>query len=335
MNPQPQATMTIQSKATSYRRLAIEVLRSYGALIGMLLILLIFQLIKPSFLSIANIQNVLRQSTILIIIALGMTVPMILRGVDLSIAQVVDATGLMAAALIVHGQPLWLAFVGPIVLALLIGGVNAVIMAYLGIPAIIGTLGMMFIVRSGELIYSRGSEPQILFALPPKATKDFFFVGQGTVGTIPTLIILTVIVFLIAHGLMTRTAFGRYARTVGSNVRAARLAGINVRLVFGAGFLFSAVMAAIAGIAMVSRTGIAAPRGAETYLLDTFAAVYLGTLASPRGKMSMIGSLIGALFVAFLSNGLTLLGLGAPYRYALNGAFILLAMAIGALRRNN
>lgn len=335
MSSQSPSTMPIQSRAISYRRYGIDLLRTYGALIGMLLILLIFQLIKPTFLTAANVQNVLRQSTILIIVALGMTVPMTLRGVDLSIAQVVDATGLMAAALIVHGQPLWLAFVGPIILALLIGSVNAVIMAYLGIPAIIGTLGMMFIVRSGELIYSRGSEPQILFTLPPKVTKDFFFLGQESVGPIPALIILAVVLFLIAHGLMTRTAFGRYARAVGSNVRAARLAGINVRRVFGAGFIFSSLMAAVAGIAMVSRTGIAAPRGAESYLLDTFAAVYLGTLASPRGNMSMVGSLIGALFVAFLSNGLTLMGLGAPYRYALNGAFILLAMAIGALRQNN
>ncbi|NKW81556.1 hypothetical protein HGG72_16585 [Ochrobactrum pecoris] len=89
------------------------------------------------------------------------------------------------------------------------------------------------------------------------------------------------------------------------------------------------------GVALVSRTGIAVPRGAEPYLLDAFAAAYLGTLASRRGEMNILGTILGALFIAFLGNGLTLLGLGAPYRLALNGAFILLAMAVGGLKRQH
>ena len=97
--------------------------------------------------------------------------------------------------------------------------------------------------------------------------------------------------------------------------------------------MVSGVLAAVAGVAMASRTGIAVPRGAEPYLLDAFAACYLGTLASRTGGMSVPGTVIGALFVSFLSNGLTILGLGAASRFALNGLFILLAMAVGALRR--
>jgi ribose/xylose/arabinose/galactoside ABC-type transport system permease subunit len=87
-------------------------------------------------------------------------------------------------------------------------------------------------------------------------------------------------------------------------------------------------------VALVSRTSIAVPRGAEPYLLDAFAAVYLGTLLSRRAEITIWGTLLGGLFITFLGNGLTLLGLGAPYRYALNGGFILLAMAVGALKRN-
>ncbi|NPV68423.1 MAG: ABC transporter permease [Anaerolineae bacterium] len=323
------------SRQPVLRQQLVNFLRTYGSIIGMLLVLSIFQILKPNFFSPANVGGVLRQSTILVVMSMGLTIAMALRGVDLSVAQIADVTGLMAAALIIHDQPVWLAFLGPLALALLIGSLNAFLMAYLGVPAIIGTLGMMFIIRSGELIYTRGSEPQILFTLPRAVTADFFFLGQESIGPIPALIVLAIVMFAIAYGLMNFTAFGRYANAVGSNVRASYLAGLDVRRVFGTGFIISALMAAVAGVALVSRTGIAAPRGAEPYLLDAFAAVYLGTLASPRGKMNILGTVIGALFVSFLGNGLTLMGLGAPYRYALNGAFILLAMAIGALRREH
>jgi len=312
-----------------------EFLRAYGALIGMVLVLLLVATLKPSFLSPANIGNVLRQSTVLVILSFGLTIVLILRGVDLSIAQITDVAALAAAALLIHGQPVWVAFLAPVVLGGLLGGFNALMMAYLGIPAIIGTLGTMFIIRSGEMIYTKGSEPQILFTLPRSVTGDFLFLGQKTIGPIPALIILAVVAFGLAWGLLALTPFGRYARAVGSNVRASFLAGVDTRAVFGMGFVASGVLAAVAGVAMASRTGIAVPRGAEPYLLDAFAACYLGTLASRTGALSIPGTLIGALFVSFLGNGLTILGLGAPSRFVLNGAFILLAMAVGALRRSS
>jgi len=312
-----------------------ELLRAYGALIGMIVVLLLVATLKPSFLSPANIGNVLRQSTVLVILAFGLTVVLILRGVDLSVAQITDVAALAAAALLIHGQPVWVAFVAPVVLGGLLGGFNALMMAYLGIPAIIGTLGTMFIIRSGEMIYTKGSEPQILFTLPRAVTADFLFLGQKTVGPVPALIILAVVVFGLAWGLMALAPFGRYARAVGSNVRASFLAGVDTRAVFGMGFVASGLLAAVAGVAMASRTGIAVPRGAEPYLLDAFAACYLGTLASRTGALTIPGTLIGALFVSFLGNGLTILGLGAPSRFVLNGAFILLAMAVGAMRRSS
>ncbi len=308
-------------------------LRAYGALLGMLAVLLLIAAVKPGFLSAANVVNVLRQSAVLVIISLGLTVVLMLRGVDLSVAQITDISALAAAALLIHGQPVWVAFLLPVLLGGLLGAFNGVMMAYLGVPAIIGTLGTMFIIRSMELIYTHGSEPQILFTLPKAVTRNFLFLGQRTVGGVPALILLATVVFALAFVLVDLTPFGRRARAVGSNVRAAFLAGVDIRRVFGLGFVVSGLLAAVAGVAMAARTGIAVPRGAEPYLLEAFAACYLGTLASRTGAMSIPGTLIGALFVAFLGNGLTILGLGAPSRFVLNGAFILLAMAVGALRR--
>ena len=310
-----------------------EFLRRYGAVIGMVAVMLALAAVKPGFLSGANVQNVLRQSTVLIMISLGLTLVMMQRGVDLSVAQITDAAALTAAALLIHGAPVWAAFLAPVALGGLLGALNGAMMAYLGVPAIIGSLGTMFVIRSGELIYTHGSEPQILFTLPSRITADFLFLGQKAVGPVPAIILLAALVCVIAFTLTALTPFGRHARAVGSNVRAAFLAGVDIRLAFGLGFVLSGLMAGAAGVALASRTGIAVPRGAEPYLLDAFAACYLGTLASRTGAMSVPGTLIGALFVSFLSNGLTILGLSAPYRLALNGAFILLAMAVGALRR--
>jgi ribose/xylose/arabinose/galactoside ABC-type transport system permease subunit len=324
------ATTTVETGAG---RAAVDFLRAYGAIIGMLAVLLVFQVLKPAFLSPANVENVLRQSTILIILALGLTVVMSMRGVDLSVAQTADAAGLLAAILILNGQPYWVALLVPLAFGLLVGGINALLMAYLGIPAIIGTLGMMFIIRSAELITTNGAEPQILFSLPRGLTKDFFFLGQGNIGPIAALVVVALVVAVLVFLLMHRTPFARRAKAVGHNVRAAFLAGIDIRGVFGLGFVVAGVLAALAGVALVSRTGIAMPRGAEPFLLDAFAAAYLGTLASRRGEMSVVGTVIGALFISFLGNGLTMLGLGAPVRFGLNGFFILLAMAVGALRR--
>ncbi|GHD21983.1 ABC transporter permease [Tianweitania populi] len=313
----------------------LGLLRDYGAILGMIVVLGIFWYLKPAFLSAANIENVFRQSGIVMIMALGLTIVMKMRGVDLSIAQTADAAGLIAAMLIIAKYPIWMAFALPLLFGLVVGLVNAVLMAYVGIPAIIGTLGMMFIIRWGELMATNGAEPQILFTLPRSVTRDFLWLGQKDLGPVAALIVLALVVFLVVFVVMRFTPFARYAKAVGSNVRAAFLAGIDIRLTFGLGFVIAGVLAALAGVALVSRTGIAMPRGAEPFLLDAFAAAYLGTLASRQGEMSIPGTLMGALFIGFLSNGLTLLGLGAPYRYALNGGFILLAMAIGALKRKN
>ncbi|MDQ0475214.1 ABC transporter permease [Labrys wisconsinensis] len=312
----------------------VEQLRAYGPAVGMLAVLMIFAVLKPAFFSLANIGNVLHQSVILVVMSFGLGVVMAMRGVDLSVAQIADAAGLLAAVLVLHGQPLWLVLAAPLAFGLLAGLVNGVLAAYAGIPAIIGTLGMMFVIRSGELLMTNGAEPQILFTLPRGLTRAFFFIGQGSIGPVSALVVLGLVVFAAMMLVTTMTSFARRARAIGGNARAAYLAGIDVRAVFAGGFVLAGLLSSIAGVALVSRTSIAVPRGAEAYLLDAFAAVYLGTLLSRRAEITIWGTLIGALFITFLGNGLTLLGLGAPYRFALNGGFILMAMAIGALKRN-
>lgn len=311
---------------------ALNFIARHGAVIGICCVLLIFQMIEPRFMRIDNILGVLNSNSLLIVMTFGMTMVMAVRGIDLSIAQVADAAGVIAAMLILSGKNFAAAIMGALLFGLLIGIVNAVLISYLGVPAIIGTLGMMFVVRSAELTLTNGAQPQILFTLPAARVKHFFFIGQENIGPVSVLILLTVVVIVVMYFVKERSVFGRYMDAICNNVRSSLLAGINVRRVFGATFVISSLLAALAGVMLVSRSGNAVPRGVETYLTDCFVAVYIGTLVSSRNKFNIIGSVIGALFVGFLSNFITLMGMGIAYKNIFNGVFIILAVALGVLK---
>ena len=162
--------------------------------------------------------------------------------------------------------------------------------------------------------------------------KYFFFIGQENIGPVSVLILLTIIVIAVMYFVKERSVFGRYMDAICNNVRSSLLAGINVRRVFAATFVISSLLAALAGVMLVSRSGNAVPRGVETYLTDCFVAVYIGTLVSSRNKFNIIGSVIGALFVGFLSNFITLMGMGIAYKNIFNGVFIILAVMLGVLK---
>ncbi len=307
----------------------------HGALIGICLVLVIFQIIEPRFMNIDNIIGVFNSSTLLIVMALAMTMVIAVRGIDLSIAQVADAAGVIAAMLILAGYHFFVAIILALLFGLLIGVVNSILISYLGVPAIIGTLGMMFLVRSIELTLTDGAQPQILFTLPASRTNGFFFIGQEVLGGIPVLMILTTIIIVIMFVVKEKSVFGRHMEAICGNVNTSRLAGINVRKVFASTFIISSLLAAVAGVMLVSRSGNAVPRGVETYLTDCFVAVYIGTLISTKNKFNIIGSVIGALFVGFIGNFITLMGMGIAYKNIFNGIFIIAAVTLGVLKNKS
>jgi ribose/xylose/arabinose/galactoside ABC-type transport system permease subunit len=330
----PEPIMT-SSRRTLGTGKMLGVLRNYGAAVGMLAVLGVFGIIEPAILNPTNLGNILIQSASLAIMATGFAIAMMVRGVDLSVAQVSDAAGLLAAYFLVHGQPLWMVFVVPLAFGLLIGVINGGLMAYLGVPALIGTLGMMFVVRSFELVLSNGREAQILFALDPARTRTFFYLGQGMIGPISFPVVLAIIVVGAAHLAMTRSTLGRYFDAIGGNVRAAFLAGVRRRVVFAAAFLISGLTAAFAGMVLTSRAALAAPGAFEPYLLDAFVAVYLGSLLVRSGKINVLGAAIGSVFVGLIANALTLMGAGVSVRYIAYGVIVLVAMTVGSFRRQS
>lgn len=309
-----------------------DFISNYGSLVGIVVLFIVFQFFNPNFLKLKNVLGVINSSTILVIMSLAMMTVMAVRGIDLSIAQVADMTGVVAAMLIIDKQPIWLVITAALVLSLIVGLINCLVISYLGVPAIIGTLGMMFIVRSVELTVTNGAQPQILFTLPPKLVKKFFYLGQGAIGKVTILMIICAIIILIMYLFRERSIIGRQMDAIQGNVKAAYLSSIDVRKVFGSTFIISSFLAGIAGVLLVSRSGNAMPRGVEPYLTDCFVAVYVGTLFSRQRKFNVIGTVIGALFVGFLNNFLNLMGMSSALKNLFYGIFILLAVALSVLR---
>lgn len=307
--------------------------REQAGILGMLVAVVALVLIEPKIAAPSNLAGILDQSAALLTMSMGMAIAMSTRGVDLTIAQVADAAGLVAAWLLLQGQPPAVVIIVPLLVALLVGVINGALMGYLGVPAIIGTLGVMFMIRTCELILSNTREPQILFTLPAGETDAFFFIGQGRIGPVPVEVLLAAVMVAIAYLITRRSTLGRFFDAIGGSARASYLAGVDIRRVFASGFVISALMAGIGGITIASRAGIAAPGSVEPMLLDTFVAVYLGSVVSSSGRITVVGTAIGALFVGLIGNALTILGLGAAAHYLVYGFVLLLAMTVGRVRR--
>lgn len=315
------------------RKSVLGFLRENSVIFGMFMVLIVFQCINNKFFAVKNLVNVLNQSSLLIIMSIGMMMAMSVRAVDLSTAQIADAAGLIAALLLIHGFPTWTAFTLPVIFGAVVGALNCLLVSYLGVSAIIATLGQMLIIRSMELMLTNSAEAQILFMLPANITKKFFFLGTGEWFGIPFLIIFTMVIIVIAYFVRHKTMLGRQMDAIGGNIKTAYLSGINIRKIFGLSFVIGAILSAISGVALVSRTGSAVPCSVEGYLMDCFVAVYLGVILSKKNRMNVLGTAIGALFTRLIGNWITLMGLGAAYKYGVNGVIILAALSIGAMRK--
>jgi ribose/xylose/arabinose/galactoside ABC-type transport system permease subunit len=235
--------------------------------------------------------------------------------------------------LLLGGSGLAVALVAALAIGLSVGAVNGVLAGYLGVPAIVATLGLNLLLTAMGLVVSGNGTPQQLFTAPDALVGRFLSLGSGSLGPLRYLVLVAAVVVVVAWFLTRRTVWGRQVDLVESSARSAFLAGIPVRATFATGFIASGVLAALAGLMLTARTGVVVPGSATPLLLSAFTAVYLGSVASPRGRITVLWTMVGALFVALLSNGLTLLGLGPAWRIGLNGLLILLALALGTLRR--
>lgn len=299
----------------------------FGTIAGVGVVVLVFSLLTPSFFTLANARNILLQSMPLLMLSLAMTIVLIMRAVDLSIAYNADFSALVVVWLLLRGHSVPTALAGGLAVGAFIGLVNG-FMVTNGVSALVATLGMMFILRSAQLLTTGGGTPLMLMTLPKSKTRPFLFLGQGNVGGVPMQVVIGLAILLLVYVLVYQTRFGRYMHAIGGNVLVAYLSGIRTKLYMALGFVLGGFLSACGGIMSATRTGMAQPEGSSYLLLDSFVAAYIGSITFFKGKMNILGTVVGVFFVSILSNGVTVLGLGVVYQYLFKGCLIFLAVAL-------
>ncbi|WP_066189567.1 ABC transporter permease subunit [Gracilibacillus timonensis] len=286
--------------------------------LGFILLCIVFSVASSEFLTGTNISNIFRQVSINGIMAVGMTFVILTGGIDLSVGSVMAFSGTIMAGLMINsGLPPILAILLGILLGAAIGYINGVFVAYAKIPAIIVTLAMMEIARGAALLYTGG--------YPLSGLSDSFtFLGRGYLfGIIPMPVVIMAIVFLIAYLILNHLPLGRYIYALGGNEEAVRLSGIKVKRIKAFVYLISGITASISGLIMTSRLASGQPNAGVGYELDAIAAVVLGGTAISGGRGHIFGTLLGALLLGVLSNGLNLLGVSPYVQRVLKGAIII------------
>lgn len=296
------------------------------ALAAMVLFLYVYPVTHNTFLTRTNIFNVLRQSASNLMLACGMTMVIILGGIDLSVGSIIAMSGCFAAGAVVWGgMPEIVGILIGILSGLVFGLFNGFMISKTKIPPFIVTLASMNIAKGIAQVYSGGKPIRCM-------TDPWKFLGAGYVGPFPTPVITMFVVFIIACILLNRTKIGRHIYAVGGNDTAARFSGINTAKVKFVVFAFSGVMAGLAGVTIASRLYSGTCTSGDGAEMDAIAAVVVGGTSMAGGSGKLGGTLIGVLIIGILNNGLNLMGINSNWQYIVKGAVILLAVYVDFLR---
>jgi ribose/xylose/arabinose/galactoside ABC-type transport system permease subunit len=293
--------------------------RQFGTLIGLLGLVLVLWILTPYFLTVSNLLNVVQQTSINAIIAVGMTFVIISAGIDLSVGSIVAFSGVVLASVLQTAVPLPLALVVCLAVGALCGLTNGVLITYGKLPPFISTLGMMSVARGAALLYT-GGRPISGF------DSSFRFLATGEILYIPVPVILMILVYVIAHVVLTRTKLGRYTYAIGGNEEAALLSGVNVKMYKTMVYGLSGMLSGLAAIVLTARLNSAQPIAGMMYELDAIAATVIGGTSLMGGEGRVVGTLIGALIMGVLRNGLNLLGVSSFVQQTVIGSVIILAV---------
>ena len=292
-------------------------------LVGLIVLMAAVAVMSPSFMTVDNLLNILRQTSINAVIAVGMTYVILSGGIDLSVGSVLAFCGAVCAWLVAGDLSIWLAIPLSLLLGAGLGAINGVVIGTGGVQPFVATLVAMTMLRGATLVFTDGRP---ITTGTGAAADAFWSVGGGYLLGIPVPVIVAAAVFAVCGLILTRTRFGRYTYAVGGNEVVARLSGIRVNLEKTTIYALSGLLAALAGVILTARLESAQPTAGAGYELDAIAAVVVGGTSLSGGKGTLFGTLVGALIIGVLNNALNLMDVSSYYQMIAKGAVILLAV---------
>ena len=295
--------------------------RQFGTLVGLLVLSLVLWVLTPYFTTLSNLLNIAEQTAVIAIVAVGMTFVIITAGIDLSVGSVLALSGVIMASALHAGVPLPAALLTGPGAGLFCGLLNGLLVAQGHLPPFISTLGMMSVARGTALVFTEGRSISGF-------SESFRYFASGKVLHLPMPVILMLTVYLIAHVVLAKTKLGRYAYAIGGNENATILSGVNVKLYKTVIYALCGLLSGVAAIILTARLNSAQPIAGVMYELDAIAATVIGGTSLMGGEGAMWGTLIGALIMGVLRNGLTLLGISSFVQQIVIGSVIILAVLV-------
>jgi inositol transport system permease protein len=331
-----------QAVATGQERRStdlVSVLGKFAPLIFLAILVVILSVLRPNFLSAFNLFNVMRQISFIGILAVGMTFVILTAGIDLSVGSLLALSGIICATVAKGSRSLLeggvtdsggvrvlLAALAAVLVGMLIGLLQGSLTARAGIPAFIVTLGGLGAWRGATLLWTNG-QPISSFS------DDFKFWGQGFIGPLPVPVIFFIAIVIIGQIILKYTQYGRWIYALGGNPEASRLSGLNVKMLTTSVYVISGFCAGLAGFLLTSRLNSAEQVAGQGYELQAIAAVVIGGTSLFGGQGGMIGTLIGAMLIGVLNNGLVILNVSPYYQQIVIGAIIVLSVYIDQLAK--
>ena len=299
----------------------INQINIYRSVLILLVICVFATILSPSFLSVTNLFNVFKQITVAGIVGCGMTFVILTGGIDLSVGSILGLSGVLASGVLASTGNTAAAVAVSLIVGVACGAVNGFFVSVCGIPPFISTLGMMTLLRGVILVYTKGSP------IPIKVDSYKFF-GKGSNAGIPVPVIILIVVFLLAHYILTQTTYGRSVYAVGGNREAARLSGIRVKTSEFLVYTLNGLMCGMAGLILTARLGSAQSTSGTGIEMDAIAAVILGGTSLSGGVGFVLPTVVGAMIMGIIDNILTLMNVNPHATNIVKGAVILIAVLV-------